>query len=135
MRRFHLIRTEDVTGTSGTGQIAEGVETSSDKVLMEWTCEPASSVCVYASLEDLLKIHGHEGRTTIEWLDKATPELVECLNGLHEPQVCDEDGLDDLAVRNGLSYGEVEKVAYRIRNEGLTSREAIGRVVDEARLI
>jgi hypothetical protein len=68
MRRFRLIRTEDVSGVSGTGVVAEGVAFSSGKVALSW-CSDLPTVTVYDSISDLERIHGHEGRTHIDWLD------------------------------------------------------------------
>ena len=68
MRRFRLVRQEDVSGVSGTGSVAEGVAFSSGKVALHW-CGGISSVTVYDSIEEVEAIHGHEGRTVVEWLD------------------------------------------------------------------
>jgi len=70
MRNFRLVRTEDVSGISGTGIIAEGVQFSSGKCVLAWTTE-YQSVAVYDSIEELDAIHGHNGRTHIEWLTMA----------------------------------------------------------------
>jgi hypothetical protein len=68
MHRFRLIRDEDVSGVSGTGAVAEGVVFSSGKVVLAW-CSEYRSVTVYDNVADLERVHGHEGRTRIEWLD------------------------------------------------------------------
>jgi hypothetical protein len=73
MRRFRLIRTEDVSGVSGTGVVAEGVSFSSGKVALSW-CSSVPTVTVYDAIGDLERIHGHEGRTRIEWLDPPDQE-------------------------------------------------------------
>jgi hypothetical protein len=73
MRRFRLIRTEDVSGVSGTGAVAEGVAFSSGKVALSWLSD-LPTVTVYDAIGDLERIHGHEGRTRIEWLDPPTSE-------------------------------------------------------------
>ena len=72
MRRFRLIRIEDVSGVSGTGVVAEGVAFSTGKVVLSW-CSEYRSVTVYDTVGDLEAIHGHEGRTRIEWLDAPAP--------------------------------------------------------------
>jgi hypothetical protein len=69
MKRFHLIRKEDVSGVSGVGIIAKGVEFDDGYVMMRWlgkfhTLEGADSI------EEIQAIHGHEGRTSVEWIDK-----------------------------------------------------------------
>jgi hypothetical protein len=68
VRQFRLVRDEDVSGVSGTGVVAEGVIFSTGKVVLSW-CSEYRSVTVYDTLSDLQKVHGHEGRTRIEWLD------------------------------------------------------------------
>lgn len=72
MRRFKLVRTEDVSGTSGTGVVAEGVEFSSGQVAMTWF-SALGCVNVYDNMRVVVALHGHEGRTTVQWLD---PEVV-----------------------------------------------------------
>lgn len=68
MRRFVLNRREDATGTSGTGIVAEGVEFSNGQVTIHWISQ-LESVNVYANVKVLDSLHGHDGRTTVEWLD------------------------------------------------------------------
>lgn len=70
LQRFHLVRDEDVTGVSGTGVVAEGVLLSSGKVVLEWlSAWPTSVVWHDRGIESVQKIHGHDGRTRIEWID------------------------------------------------------------------
>ncbi len=68
MRTFHLVRREDVSGVSGTGIVAEGVVFSHGKASLAWVTR-YRSVAVYDSLADLLAIHGHDGRTVVEWCE------------------------------------------------------------------
>ncbi len=70
MRRFWLNRLEDQSGISGTGHVAEGVEFSDGTVVLRWRSQ-YRSICVYDSASDLIAVHGHNGRTTIEWVDEA----------------------------------------------------------------
>ena len=67
-RRFFLTRHEDATGISGTGRIAEGVVFNAGHVGMVWTTN-LSSAGFYQDLDVMLAIHGHGGRTTVEWAD------------------------------------------------------------------
>lgn len=69
MRRFVLDRTEDATGTSGTGVVAEGVCFSSGKVALTWFSH-YGAVNVYDSQEVTKVLHGHGGKTLIEYLDR-----------------------------------------------------------------
>lgn len=69
-RRFVLVREEDVSGISGTGVVAEGVAFSNDVVALRWRSEwPTSVVFHDRGIESLEAVHGHNGRTRIEWLD------------------------------------------------------------------
>jgi hypothetical protein len=68
VRRFVLVRSEDVSGVSGIGEVAQGVLFDTGKVVIAWTRTP-SSIDIYDSVADLLAIHGHVGRTRIRWLD------------------------------------------------------------------
>lgn len=67
-RRFYLYRREDVTGISGTGTVAEGVEFGDGTAAMRW-CTDVASTCVYDSVAAIDKIHGHGGSTVVMWLD------------------------------------------------------------------
>ena len=68
MRRFILARTEDVSGISGTGTVAEGVVFGTGRAVLQWVTR-LRSVAVYDSIEDVEAIHGHDGRTAIRWVD------------------------------------------------------------------
>lgn len=68
LRRFKLVRVEDVSGTSGTGVVAEGTEWSNGWVSLHWLSQYGSlEMC--ESMRVLENIHGHEGRTKVEWID------------------------------------------------------------------
>ncbi len=68
MRRFVLNRKVDATGVSGTGIVAEGVVFEHGRCVMSWLVPPWS-MGVYDSITDLIGIHGHDGKTVLEWLD------------------------------------------------------------------
>lgn len=68
MRTFKLVRTEDYSGVSGTGEVAEGVEFANGKAVMCWDTK-TSSIAVYENVTDLVAIHGHEGRTKVVFDD------------------------------------------------------------------
>ncbi len=67
-RRFRLVRHEDVSGISGTGIVAEGVEFVNGMVALSWL-SPHACVNVYHSVRTVEELHGHEHRTVIEWVD------------------------------------------------------------------
>ncbi len=64
MQEFYLQRDVDVSGTSGTGIVARGVVLPSGKVVMEWLTFH-SSVAIYANIQDVELIHGHDGKTKV----------------------------------------------------------------------
>lgn len=70
MRLFYLHRIEDESGVSGTGRVAEGVVFDDDTVALRWLTKTASTA-LYNSLADLEAIHGHQGKTKIEYLPMA----------------------------------------------------------------
>lgn len=67
-RRFQLFRIEDETGVSGTGVIVEGVEFSDGSVALRWLSD-RTSTAIYGSIDDVEAIHGHGGKTRVQWID------------------------------------------------------------------
>lgn len=67
-RRFVLYRAEDETGISGTGVVAQGVLFDNGRAVLSWLTEH-TSVAVYDSMEHLVAIHGHGGKTIVKWID------------------------------------------------------------------
>ncbi len=66
MRTFKLNRSKDVSGVSGTGEVAEGVEFDNGKVVICWISKH-HTIAIFDNLHELEAIHGHEGSTTVEW--------------------------------------------------------------------
>lgn len=65
MRRFILLRVEDVSGSSGTGKVAEGVVASNGWAIVVF----ADSFKFFPSVEKLMDVHSHEGRTRLHYMD------------------------------------------------------------------
>lgn len=70
---FRLIRKADVSGTSGTGHVADGVQFPDGTCVLRWRTAK-SSTAVYASHADVMAIHGHDGATVCEWASFRRPE-------------------------------------------------------------
>ena len=70
MRCFQLVRVEDVSGVSGTGVVAEGVQFANGRCALSWLGK-FKTINIYERIEDLLAIHGHEGRTRVEWGERS----------------------------------------------------------------
>jgi hypothetical protein len=70
LRNFILIRHLDISGISGTGIVAEGVQFSDGRVCMCWLTKQIHSLVIHANMAEIENIHGHQGATTIHWLDE-----------------------------------------------------------------
>ena len=75
MRRFYLNRLEDISGVSGTGRVAEGVLFHDGQYVISWFGQ-YHTVEVGPSINTMIKVHGHQGRTVVEWEDD--DEQPEC---------------------------------------------------------
>lgn len=117
-RVFTLIRYQDVTGVSGDGMVAHGVQFADGTVVLRWNGEHASTV-VWGSLDDAMAIHGHDGLTRVAWLDLAPPPMSG--DGGDFPSDSSEVGWDLLTIlatrphpllldvdETGLHFGVVE---------------------------
>jgi hypothetical protein len=67
MRRFALHRHEDVSGVSGTGLVAVGVELDDGTVELDWLGEWPTHVVHKRGIESVRHIHCHNGATEIIW--------------------------------------------------------------------
>lgn len=68
-RRFRLLREEDETGVSGTGEVAQGVLFFDGWFALHWIREPALMTTVYNDLDRMIAVHGHGGKTRIDFID------------------------------------------------------------------
>lgn len=66
--RFELVRHRDVSGVSGTGIVAEGVQFSDGTVTLRWRGKHPSTA-MWPSITEVLAVHGHGGATEVRWLD------------------------------------------------------------------
>lgn len=67
-KRFYLDRREDESGVSGEGIVAEGCAFSNGRVALTFLVEPGSMLW-YLSVDELIAVHGHGGRTQLVWVD------------------------------------------------------------------
>lgn len=68
MRTFKLIRDVDVSGISGTGAVAEGVEFENGQVALHWLSQ-YDTIGIYSNMHNVEKIHGHDGATKVRYDD------------------------------------------------------------------
>ncbi|GAA0615222.1 hypothetical protein GCM10009534_57460 [Kribbella sandramycini] len=69
-RCFQLVRHVDVSGVSGTGVVAEGVEWTDGSVALHWGGRYPTTTVWPDGIDALVSVHGHNGATTIRWLDE-----------------------------------------------------------------
>lgn len=79
---FYLQRTEDESGISGTGRIAQGVIFDNGKVALTWLSEHPS-VAMYDNIGDVRVIHGHEGKTEVVMEQDWKRSFQELKSALH----------------------------------------------------
>ncbi|MFJ7417950.1 hypothetical protein ACIQXD_04975 [Streptomyces uncialis] len=99
-RRFHLQRTTDITGVSGTGHVADGVLWPDGTVSIRWAGD-RPSIVFWGSLADAEAVHGHGGATRIVWDD---PEPA--LGRIAEAHAKDSAG-------GGLTSGDCTECGHR----------------------
>lgn len=78
MKLFELRRTEDESGISGTGTVAQGVIFDNGTCVLTWLTEH-TSVAVYASIDTVVKIHGHGGKTRVVQIADCSHERVQSI--------------------------------------------------------
>lgn len=62
MKTFTMVRSEDVSGVSGTGEVATGVVFDDGTTVIRWNGDDRSTV-VWSDLNSAVRVHGHDGRT------------------------------------------------------------------------
>jgi hypothetical protein len=77
MRTFRLIRNEDVSGVSGTGEIAEGVVFHDGQTVLSWFGK-YHTIEIFPHVDDLIDIHGHGGKTELTYSDDPVQAVRNC---------------------------------------------------------
>jgi hypothetical protein len=72
LKRFLVLRHTDVSGISGTGLVAEGVEFTDGVVVLRWQGAHQSTV-VWGDIDHARAIHSHDGATEFRYLDDDVP--------------------------------------------------------------
>ena len=75
MKRFYLRRGQDISGVSGCGNIAEGVQFDTGWCALVWLTGK-SAMSYYPDIETLDAIHGHGGSTKVIWIDDESSNVV-----------------------------------------------------------
>lgn len=108
MRTFRLIRNEDVSGVSGTGVICEGVEFHDRQVALSWFGQH-HTLEIAPSIESVVAIHGHEGRTIIEWdqPENLTNKLKRIVDTMEAIEIIPDSQVIDCVVGWRLTLEEI----------------------------
>lgn len=70
MRTFKLVRSNDLSGVSGVGVVAEGAEFDTGQIAICWLSK-YHAIGIYENLHVLDQVHGHNGSTVVKWDDEA----------------------------------------------------------------
>lgn len=82
MRTFELHRDVDVSGISGTGLVAEGVEWADGTVALRWLTEDLATTVIHRSIETVERLHCHQGSSRIEWTGSPRTGLPQFIDEL-----------------------------------------------------
>jgi hypothetical protein len=75
LKRFHFERVEDISGMSGCGKVAEGCVFDTGEAVVYWF-GTHSSINMYHSIDDVIFLQGHQGRTKIVWDDPVEEKKI-----------------------------------------------------------
>jgi len=86
MRTFHLQRDVDMSGLSGTGIVAEGVEFDDGTTVVRWReVEGAhydrgvrATTVIFPNADAVEALHGHGGATRMVWDDAPVSDACPC---------------------------------------------------------
>lgn len=80
MRKFYLLRTEDVSGISGTGVVAEGVIFDNGLGALTWLSDEPLVTAFVRGIRGVRNIHSHHGKTlaVIEGVKKDAKQFEQC---------------------------------------------------------
>ncbi|HNC59243.1 MAG TPA: hypothetical protein PLP33_27700 [Leptospiraceae bacterium] len=91
-----------MSGCSGTGKVAHVFELPGSAALVVWgnsNTVKVQSVAVYSSLQDLIAVHGHDGRTVLvpeNIFEVELSEVFEVLDKAHENFMALADAVFDV---------------------------------------
>lgn len=85
MRRFYLLRHEDVGGNSGIGVVSEGIIFGDGSGSYTWLTKH-KTITTFVKVKDVMDLHGHGGKTemVIEGVKKNAKKFDECRSIAHD---------------------------------------------------
>ena len=84
MKKFYMLRHEDISGNSGTGVVAEGIIFDDGTGAMTWLSS-IKTVTTFWKISDIKKMHGHEGKTEI--IIEGAKKFIECQEKVKEIKI------------------------------------------------
>ena len=76
MRNFLLVRTDDPSGVSGVGVVAEGTEFTAGHVALSFFRPVPDAISLFPSIQKMLEVHGHGNKTIVRYLyGHAEPDI------------------------------------------------------------
>lgn len=79
-RRFQLQRHLDISGVSGVGVVAHGIQWADGAVTIRWL-GPSPSTVIWESVDAAMRVHGHGGATELLWVDPVAFEMEVTVRG------------------------------------------------------
>lgn len=74
-RPFVLVREIDISGVSGVGVVANGIEFPDDHAVIHWTGSTYPTTTAHPDgMASVLAVHGHGGATRVVWHPVAIPQ-------------------------------------------------------------
>lgn len=98
MKRGVVERDIDVSGVTGTGSVSEFVIATDGRLVIFWPV----GVGVWPSLEDAVKVHGHDGKTRFVILDDPELDVAHCEN-CHDGRKCRQHNFECPGCLAGVS--------------------------------
>lgn len=82
MRKFFLLRHEDVHNNSGVGVVAQGVQFDNGMASMTWLTDEPTVTNFNRGIRGIKRLHGHDGKTEviIEGDKKTAAKYEMCLD-------------------------------------------------------
>jgi hypothetical protein len=133
IRVGRINRHEDVHGVSGTGEhVADVFEASDGTGIVVWLGKDGSTN-VYKGLKNITNVHGHGGKTEVEWLweQEADPDPMDAVI---EKKVAEAGLSQPLPVEDNIEAdkeAEAEAIAEKIVEEAAEAVDRVGKKVAE----
>ncbi len=128
VRVGRIVRHEDVHGVSGTGDhLADVFEASDGTTVVRWLGKDGSTN-VYQGVKNVTNVHGHGGKTDIEWLWEQEAD-VDPMDAVFEKKIVEAGGSPgSTAAQEVADDEEAEAIAEELVEE---ASETMDRVAEK----